>query len=150
MDLPDGFFTFVKNCPMSYFLKYVIQSQCLQCGKELPLSGRTDRKFCCADCKNQYHNRQRRYPLKDEMEWAVFQALKTNYTILNHLRKMGVRTIELATLSQLGYDTRYVTSFIRMGRRQIFTLFDLKFEMTPTKLKRLSSLRMPDEQGVRL
>jgi predicted nucleic acid-binding Zn ribbon protein len=129
---------------MPYVLKYVIQHRCLQCGKDLPLNGRPDRKFCSVDCKNQFHNRQRRYPPREELEWAVYQALKTNHTILDRLQKMGVRTIDLATLSQLGYDARFVTSYIRLGRRNIFTLFDLKFEMTPTQIKRLSCLRLLD------
>ena len=119
---------------------YYIQSRCLQCGKDLPMSGRPDRKFCCRDCKNKYHNRQRRYPVREELQGVVLHALETNHAILDRLYKMGVRTLDLATLSQLGYDARYVTSFIRLGRHNIFTLFDLQFEMTPTRIKRLTSL----------
>ena len=115
------------------------QVHCLECGDEMGY-GRPDRKFCCRDCKNQYHNRQRRYPLREELESAVLHALDKNHAILDRLYKMGVRAIDLATLSQLGYDTRFVTSYLRMGRHNIFTLFDLQFEMTPSQLKRLTSL----------
>lgn len=130
---------------MPYVLRYLnIQARCLQCGGEIPLTGRPDRKFCCRDCKNQYHNRQRRYPPREELEGAVLHILKTNHAILDRLRRMGVRTIDLATLSQLGYDARFVTSYMRLGRRSIFTIFDLQFEMTPSKIKRLTSICMPD------
>ena len=126
---------------MPYALKYLsIQARCLQCGKDLPLSGRPDRKFCCRDCKNQYHNRMRRYPLREEMESAVMQALDKNHAILDRLYRMGVKTLDLATLSQLGYDARFVTSYHRLGRHNIFSLFDLQFEMTPSQIKRLTSL----------
>lgn len=143
MELPVCFFTFAKNRRMAYVLKYLnIQSRCLQCGKEIPLTGRPDRKFCCKGCKNQYHNRQRRYPLREELQGAVMQALDRNHAILDRLYRMGVKAIDLGTLSQLGYDARYVTSYLRVGRHNVFTLFDLQFEMTPSCIKRLSSLYM--------
>ena len=133
---------------MPYVLKYMnIKSRCLQCGSEIPLTGRPDRKFCCKDCKNQYHNRQRRYPPREELERAVLHVLNTNHAILDRLYKMGVRAIDIATLSQLGYDARFVTSYFRLGRRNIFTLFDLQFEMTPSKLKRLTSICTSDPTG---
>ena len=145
MELPDRFNTFAKNRPMPYVLKYMnIRTRCLQCGAEIPLTGRPDRKFCCKDCKNQYHNRHRRSPLREELESAVLHALDANHAILDRLYKMGVRTIELATLSQLGYDARYVTSYLRLGRRSYFTLFDFQFEMTPSQLKRLTCLTLED------
>ena len=82
----------------------------------------------------------RRYPLREEMASAVMQALDKNHAILDRLYRMGVKTLDLATLSQLGYDARFVTSCHRLGRHNIFSLFDLQFEMTPSQIKRLTSL----------
>jgi hypothetical protein len=132
---------------MPYPLKYMsIQARCLQCGKDLSPGGRPDRKFCCRECKNQYHNHhRRRFPLREELEGAVLRALDTNHAILDRLYRMGVRTIDLATLSQLGFDARFVTSYLHLGRHNIFTLFDLQFEMTPSQLKRLTCLSMEED-----
>ena len=128
---------------MAYTLKYFrIQTRCLQCGKEI-LYGRSDRKFCCPDCKNQYHNR-RRYPLKEEMESSVLRKLDLNHAILERLYKLGVYTIDLITLTHLGFDARFVTSFRRVGRHDVFAIFDLQYEMTPSRLKNLVCLSTSD------
>lgn len=136
-------FTFVS---MPYLLKYLdIRAHCIQCGKELPPTGRPDRKFCSKDCKNKFHNCQRHhYLLREELEGAVLRALDINHSILSRLYRMGVKSVELSTLSQLGYDPRFVTSYYCLGRRRYFTLFDLQFEMTPSQIKRLTSIA-PEE-----
>ena len=129
---------------MPYTLKYFkIHARCLQCGKEI-LYGRADRKFCCADCKNLYHNR-RRYPLREEMEGSVLRRIDLNHAILERLYKMGVDTIDLLTLAHLGFDARFVTSFRRVGRHDVFAVFDLQYEMTPSRLKKLVCLSEPQE-----
>ena len=124
---------------MAYTLKYFkIQTRCLQCGKEI-LYGRVDRKFCCKECKNQYHNR-RRYPLREEMESSVLRKIDTNHSILERLHKDGVDTVDLLTLSHMGFDARFVTSYRRVGRHDVFAIFDLQYEMTPSRLKNLICL----------
>jgi len=124
---------------MPYTLEYFkIQTRCLQCGKEI-VYGRVDRKFCCADCKNQYHNR-RRYPLREELESAVLRRIDLNHAILQRLHNMGVDTIDLITLAQLGFDAQFITSYRRVGRHDVFAIFDLQYEMTPSRIKRLISL----------
>lgn len=139
MDLSYPFYTFAKNRLMAYTLKYFrIQTRCLQCGKEI-LYGRADRKFCCNDCKNQYHNR-RRYPLREEMESSVLRRINLNHDILERLYKMGVNTIDHVALAQLGFDARFVTSVCRVGRHDVYAIFDLQYEMTPSRLKNLVCL----------
>ena len=124
---------------MAYSLKYFqIQTRCLQCGKEI-LYGRADRKFCCPDCKNQYHNR-RRYPLREELESSLLRKIDLNHAILQRLYNRGVNTIDLLTLTHLGFDARFVTSFRRVGRHDVFAIFDLQYEMTPSRLKKLVCL----------
>jgi hypothetical protein len=133
------FNTFVKNRLMAYTLKYFkIQTRCLQCGREI-MYGRADRKFCCKECKNQYHNR-RRYPLREEMEGSVLRRIDLNHAILERLYKMGVYTIDLITLSHLGFDAHFITSYRRVGRHDVFAIFDLQYEMTPSRLKNLVCL----------
>lgn len=130
---------------MAYSLKYFkIQTRCLQCGKEI-LYGRVDRKFCCSECKNQYHNR-RRYPLREEMESSVLRRINLNHAILERLYKMGVNTIDYISLAHLGFDARFVTSFCRVGRHDVYAIFDLQYEMTPSRLKNLVCLLEEKEQ----
>ena len=124
---------------MAYSLKYIkIKTRCLQCGKEI-LYGRVDRKFCCEACKNSYHNR-RRYPIREDMEGAVLRRIDLNHAILERLYKMDIHTIDLLTLSHLGFDPHFVTNFRRVGRHDIFAIFDLQYEMTPTRIKKLEMI----------
>lgn len=105
--------------------------------------GRADRKFCCVDCKNRYHNK-RRYPLREELESEVLRKIDLNHAILERLYKMGVNTIDLLTLAHLGFDARFITSYRRIGRHDIFAVFDLQYEMTPSRIKKLESLSEKD------
>jgi len=131
---------------MAYTLKYLkIHTRCLQCGKDI-VYGRADRKFCSNDCKNQYHNR-RRYPLREELESSILHTIDNNHAILDRLYKMGVTTIDLVTLSHLGFDARFITSFNRIGRKNVFTIFDLQYEMTPSRIKKLICLSNPYPKG---
>ena len=124
---------------MAYSLKCIkIQTRCLQCGKEI-LYGRADRKFCSQECKNRWHNR-RRYPLREEMENSVLRKIDFNHSILERIYKMGVNTVDLLTLAHMGFDARYVTSYRRVGRHDVFAIFDFQFEMTPSRLKKLESV----------
>ena len=126
---------------MSYILKYMnVQSRCLQCGKILSPNGRPDRKFCCRECKNQWHNRRTHNPLKNEVESAVLRTLSNNHAILDRLYRVGVRNIDLAALYQMGFDSHFMTSCIHLGRRTVVSVFDLQYELTPTRIKRLSCL----------
>ena len=115
-----------------------IKPRCLQCGREI-VYGRADRKFCCEACKNRYHN-LRRYPFRERYESAVLQILDRNRTILSRLWKMGVESIDLVTLSHLGFDPHYMTGYRRLGRHHIFTIFEMQYEMSPSRIKKLVSL----------
>ena len=54
------------------------QKRCINCGA--PLSGRTDKIFCCGRCKNEWHNH---ITLSEKRrKERVFGALWRNYKIL--------------------------------------------------------------------
>lgn len=131
---------------MTTSVKYFkIRLRCIQCGNEI-VSGRPDRKFCCEKCKNRYHNRQR-YPLRQGLETAVLRVLDKNHAILDRLYKMGVTSIDLITLSNLEFDPHFVTSYRRAGRRQVFAVFDMQYELTSARLKNLQCLSEKEEDG---
>ena len=109
--------------------------RCLQCGDVLPY-GRPDRKFCSCECKNKYNN-LRRFPRPKETEVRVMAILRRNYVILRKLLIMGVTSIDRETLLQLGFDAQYGTSFRKQGHRDIFTCFDILYELTPSRVNKI-------------
>lgn len=137
------------NLMATYSLKlFTIQPRCLQCGGEI-LQGRKDRKFCCEECKNRWHNK-RRYPARAQLEGTILRILDRNRSILDRLLKMGIDSIDLFTLSRLGFDNTYVTSYRKIGRRNIYGCFDLQYEMTPSRIRRLMSLASDGEGALKL
>jgi hypothetical protein len=78
--------------------------------------------------------------MREELESSVLRRINLNHAILQRLYKMGVNTIDHIALAQLGFDARFVTSFCRVGRHEVFAIFDLQYEMTPSRLKNLVSL----------
>ena len=64
-------------------------SRCLQCGSVIDYGGRPDRKFCCAGCKNRYHN-YRRFRRRDTAQRSVFGRLEKNYEILDNIIHLGL------------------------------------------------------------
>ena len=129
----DAFFHF---CPMltkkDEYLLY-----CEECGHPI-LSGRRGRKFCCAACKNRWHNRKKDPPRDREVS-RVVKILISNREILCKLVKMGITSIDRLTLLRLGFDLEYSTSFRWVGRsHQVFTCFDYTYELTPSRVKQIA------------
>jgi len=146
LDFSASFFTFAQKPPeaMAYTLEYFkIMTRCINCGKEI-VYGRADRKFCSEACKNEYHNR-RRYPYRGDLQAVVLRKIDLNYAILERLYGMGIQTVDLITLSQLGFDSQFVTSFRRVGRHNLFAVYNFQYEMTESRIKRLVCL-VPDKR----
>lgn len=117
--------------------------QCLECGNPLGY-GRHDRKFCCAACKNRWHN-ARRYPGMDKAVARVLRILENNRDILSKLERMGIRDIDRLTLQHLGFNAGYSTSFRMVSRRhQVYTCFDYTYELTPSRIRHISWM-VPEE-----
>lgn len=111
---------------------------CPQCGT--PLSqGRVDRRFCSVRCKNLWHNR-RRFPDKDREIRKVLRILDNNREVLEKLIKMGVNSIDRVTLAHLGCNLNYFTSLDRQRHRWVYTCLDIRYEMTPTRVRNLEFL----------
>lgn len=111
---------------------------CVCCGK--PLSqGRMDKKFCDDRCRNKYHNRIK-YPKRENKQQEILHILDRNRAILSRLVTMGIDTIDLRTLLHLGYKPDYLTSYKKVGHKQLCTCFDYVYELTPTRIRRLASI----------
>ena len=112
--------------------------RCLQCGKVITY-GRVDRRFCSVTCKNLWHNRQR-YPSKDKEMKKVLRILDRNRDVLEKLIKLGIRSLDRTTLLHLGYNPNYFTSLQKLRRHWVYTCLDIRYELTPTRIRNLSFL----------
>ncbi len=75
---------------------------CLECGK--PLTGRVDKKFCDAYCRNTFNNRH-----KPDFEFQIQETnstIRKNRRILNSLSPQGKTTVRKEVLDAMGYDYR--------------------------------------------
>ena len=122
---------------------------CLECGDEI-IYGRSDKKFCCTSCKNKYNYfnslRAERYRQK------ILAALNRNYQILDRIMTAGADSIDLEDAICMGFDPYIVTSHRKTRSREEYSCFDIKYIMTPTRIKGLSkyqylSLNLQAEQN---
>ena len=118
-------------CDMEY-KKYIRRMPlCLECGNQIRY-GRTDKKFCCEDCKNKHHNDQakagRSYRNK------VIAIINRNYEILDEMLKNGIDSADLVDLASMGFVSGIVTSYRHIGKHNVFTCYDIKYIMTRTRV----------------
>lgn len=106
-------------------------THCMECGSEIEY-GRSDKKFCCVDCKNRYYNRQTR--TDRAVKRRIYSSITHNYKVLSMLLKKGVRTISIVDAITLGFRPGVVTSHCRKRRHDEYTCLDIKFIITNSKL----------------
>ncbi len=83
-----------------------MQKTCLDCGE--PIVGRTDKKFCSDQCRNNYNNK-----LNSDSSATVRQVngiLKKNRRILSELVPADKVTVHKEKLSNLGFNFNYFTN----------------------------------------
>ena len=120
--------------------------RCPQCGEVLS-SGRVDRRFCSVKCKNQWHNRQR-FPNKEHEVKKVLRILDRNRDVLEKLLKLGIHSTDRLTVIHLGYNLNYFTSLQKLRHRWVYTCLDIRYELTPTRVKNISFLWDGEEEMV--
>ena len=93
---------------------------CLQCGK--PLTGRADKKFCDAYCRNSYNNQNK---AADELYIQLVNSkIRKNRRILKSLCPEGKATLRKDVLDHMGYDYRYFTGVFRSSRTVYYMVYD--------------------------
>ena len=97
---------------------------CLECGDEI-VYGRKGRKFCSEECKNSYHNRKHHY--SRTVRLRILGILDRNYSVLEKLLRLDIRTISLGDLAQMGYNKEFVTSYHKVGSHDEYRVFDIKY-----------------------
>lgn len=123
--------------------KYIIDNdmrRCRQCGQVMAVdTGRPDRKFCCQECKNAWHNANRVVSIRHYHD-RISRVLESNYMILKHLQVMGVTSMDLRTLKELRFNTDYCTSFTKLAHRHHYTCFEIHYDLTATRILNIENI----------
>lgn len=121
----------VQICTVEY-KKYIRRMPvCLECGNQIRY-GRTDKKFCCEDCKTKHHNSQAK--AARSFKNKVISLINRNYEILDTLLKDGADSADLMDLMTMGFVPGMVTSYKRSGKHDVYTCYDIKYIMTSTRV----------------
>lgn len=91
---------------------------CLKCGK--PLTGRADKKFCDAYCRNAFNNQQK--SSDEHYMQSVNSKIRKNRRILKNLSPEGKATVRKEVLDQLGYNYLYFSSIFRSSKGHVYYL----------------------------
>lgn len=112
--------------------------RCLACGEQIRY-GRTDKKFCCEDCRNRHHNSM----MKESRAFRrrTLSILSKNYGILEDLLRAGVKSVDLPDLLQRGFVPVIVTSYRKIRKHDEYCCFDIKYIMTETRIYGMSKIQ---------
>ena len=111
--------------------------QCLECGDPVLMEdGRADRKFCCVECKNRYHYRNRR-KLRI-LKGRIHGTLERNYEILDGLVKLGVSSVDRNEAALMGLDLTIMTSCYHVKGHLECACYDITYPLTDKKLSNIS------------
>lgn len=86
-------------------IKTETRNACCECGSRLV--GRSDKKFCCDQCRSAYFNKQN----SDHNHYIrrINQLLRKNRRILQELSQLGIVNVSAAYLHQRGFSFDYFT-----------------------------------------
>jgi len=122
---------------MKYEIEEKDNKHCLECGHELHY-GRGDKKFCNSRCRNKYHNKEKRDKQDHKtVQSRVDRTINKNYTILRNLTISGFNSVDIGQLIQWGFNPDYMTANRRVGKRNECWCFEIKYNLTPTKIMNL-------------
>ena len=107
---------------------------CLECGDELGY-GRSDRKFCSETCKNRWNNRKYHYSRSSRLR--ILGILDRNYSVLEKLLRLDIRSISLGDIAQMGYNKEFVTSYHKVGSHDEYRCFDIKYCCSASRIFRI-------------
>ena len=97
--------------------------ECLNCGSKL--TGRRDKKFCDAQCKAEFHNKNRSY---GELYISSSQSItRHNRRILKTLCPEGKATVRKEVLDIMGYDFRYFSGLYKTSANLYYLAYDYAF-----------------------
>lgn len=112
-------------------MKDIINGVCPECGRSF--RGRSDKKFCSIQCKNNHHNRLA--SAERFIKHRTLSSLDSNYRILREMLLSDKKTAEISDLCALGYSPEIVTGYRKdsKGHREM-RCFDIKYCQSETRI----------------
>jgi hypothetical protein len=127
-----GLFPYLnKKKTMKYVRRLRTVPRCLHCGEKINY-GRTDKRYCCDDCRVEHNNLMKRNGRIYRRR--VLSQLASNYDILETILRSGADAVMLADIVSMGFSTSAVTSYSQVGKHVEFGCFDIKYRMTSAKV----------------
>ena len=111
---------------------------CLECGDRIRY-GRADKKFCCDDCRTQHYNE--RTKKSRAFKRRIISVLSRNYDLLDALIRADVDSVDLMSLTTMGFVPSIVTSFRKCGKHDEYGCFDIRYIMTGTRIYSISKIQ---------
>ena len=135
----SGIAIFGKNIEqMGYEKKSREVSRCLHCGNKIKY-GRSDKKFCCSDCKDMHYNDQSRH--SRVFRRRILSQLSVNYNLLTEIWRSGRDSVDLSEAQMAGFTPGVFTSFCRHSAHNEYRCFDMKYIMTATRIYSISKIQ---------
>lgn len=104
-----------------------MERTCLQCGAAL--HGRQDKKFCCDECRTDYHNHLRRD--RERGLRAINHILASNWKILTAQLRAGHDAVPVAELAGRNFNFEiYTTSRRRLPGRRTFWCYNCAYRVS--------------------
>jgi len=98
---------------------------CLCCGEEI--KGRSDKKYCNAYCRSQYHYQQNKQSVPS-IHRFISDQLNLNIKLLKRYNKAGKATIREEVLLKEGFNPRVFTHYWKSNKGSIyFFVFEFGF-----------------------
>lgn len=124
---------------MEYVRKEKTVSVCLECGDRIRY-GRSDKKFCCDECKNRHYNNlakgSRAYRRR------IMGRLSRNYSLLEQILRAGEEAAPLADMIEAGFSPDSMTGFHKFRcRTDEYWCFDIKYRMTDSRIYSISKIQ---------
>ena len=112
--------------------------KCLECGDKIRY-GRTDKKFCCDECKNRHYNNLAKG--SRTFRRKVLAMLSGNYDVLNEVLRSGASSIDLMDAVAMGFAPGVMPSCRKSGKHDEFGCFDIRYIMTRTRIYSISKIQ---------
>lgn len=106
-----------------------MEKQCTFCN--LPLKGRTDKKFCDDTCRISYHNNLRNHGFY--VKW-VNRSLSKNRRILKKIMELGMKSVPMNVLEYYGFSMNGLTG-IESGEEGRFHFRCYEYLLVPEGTK---------------
>lgn len=110
---------------------------CLNCGSSV--YGRSDKKFCSDECRNEYHNHH--LTQKRKLRRSVIEALDRNHSCLEQVMVLGLNSVSLEEMEELGFEKDVFTGTGKSVKsHRIFRCYDIEYAQTPTRILHIRHL----------